>query len=161
MGTVELTGLAMTPMRALGATLATASARSRTIEAFDCDRRGNRQEFVSPRTGPKRLETLTLKRSSRVIPGLRGIPAGMMTSSAPSRAFSRPLFSGAKPTHCVARDGEDARSINVDRTNSKAVPPPVSVDSRQEIARYTRQEGPGQPSDEGREGDLTSEGVLT
>lgn len=47
------------------------------------------------RTSSSRRAVLTLKRSSRVIPGLRGIPAGMITTSAPSRAFLRPSFSGA------------------------------------------------------------------
>ena len=49
------------PISALGQTAAAATAKSRTIEA------------------------LMLKRSSRVIPGLRGTPAGMMTTSQPSR----------------------------------------------------------------------------
>ncbi len=55
------TGLEMIPIKALGQTSAQATAKSRTIEA------------------------LMLKRSSRVMPGLRGTPAGMMTTSQPSR----------------------------------------------------------------------------
>ena len=51
----------MIPIKALGQTSAQATAKSRTIEA------------------------LMLKRSSRVMPGLRGTPAGMMTTSQPSR----------------------------------------------------------------------------
>jgi hypothetical protein len=51
----------MIPIKALGQTSAQATAKSRTIEA------------------------LILKRSSRVMPGLRGTPAGMMTTSQPSR----------------------------------------------------------------------------
>lgn len=47
------------------------------------------------RTNSSHHSALTLKRSSRVIPGLRGIPAGMITTSAPSRAFLRPSLSGA------------------------------------------------------------------
>jgi hypothetical protein len=47
------------------------------------------------RASSSRRTALTLKRSSRVIPGLRGTPAGMMTISAPSRAFLRPSCSGA------------------------------------------------------------------
>ena len=66
MGTVELTGLAIIPRIDLGACSATPFARSRTIEAF------------------------VLKRSSRVIPGLRGTPAGIRTMSAPLRAAARP-----------------------------------------------------------------------
>jgi hypothetical protein len=55
MGTVEFTGLEMIHMKALGANLAAATARSRTIPA------------------------LILKRSSRVIPGFLGTPAGITT----------------------------------------------------------------------------------
>lgn len=62
-GTVELTGLEIIPIRALGQALAQAAAKSRTIEA------------------------LVLKRSSRVMPGLRGTPAGMMTTSASKRSL--------------------------------------------------------------------------
>jgi len=58
-GTVELTGLEMTRSIAAGACVATAAVRSRTMPA------------------------LTLKRSSRVIPGFRGTPAGIRTTSAP------------------------------------------------------------------------------
>lgn len=57
-GTVEFTGLEIMPMRAFGHAMEQALAKSRTIEA------------------------LVLKRSSRVMPGLRGTPAGMMTTSA-------------------------------------------------------------------------------
>ena len=56
-----LTGLAMMRMLASGQVSAQAAARSRTMEAF------------------------VLKRSSRVMPGLRGTPAGMRTISAPVR----------------------------------------------------------------------------
>lgn len=66
MGTVELTGLQMMSMCAFGETFAAALAKSRTIEA------------------------LVLNKSSRVIPGLRGTPAGMTMISAPSNAFSKP-----------------------------------------------------------------------
>lgn len=54
-GTVELTGLEMIHIKALGANVAAAVAKSRTIPA------------------------LILKRSSRVIPGFLGIPAGITT----------------------------------------------------------------------------------
>ena len=57
-----LTGLDMIPIKALGQTSAQALARSRTMEA------------------------LVLKRSSRVIPGFLGTPAGIITTSAPFRA---------------------------------------------------------------------------
>ena len=70
MGTVELTGLAMMSTCASGHTVPTACASSATMDAF------------------------VLNRSSRVIPGLRGTPAGMTTTSAPSSAlcrFSLPL----------------------------------------------------------------------
>ena len=66
MGTVLLTGFEMTRMLASGADSAAAFARSRTMLA------------------------LVLKRSSRVMPGLRGTPAGMRTISAPLRAEARP-----------------------------------------------------------------------
>lgn len=49
----------MIPTRALGQTLAIAAAKSLTMEAF------------------------VLNKSSRVIPGFLGTPAGMMTTSAP------------------------------------------------------------------------------
>ena len=61
-GTVELTGFEMMLTTALGQCCATATASAWTMPA------------------------LMLKRSSRVIPGLRGTPAGMMTRSAPERA---------------------------------------------------------------------------
>merc|ERR1712223_2048470 len=59
MGTVELTGLEMMPTMASGHTLAAASAKVATMEA------------------------LVLKRSSLVMPGFLGTPAGMMTTSMP------------------------------------------------------------------------------
>ncbi|KAF1762769.1 hypothetical protein GCK72_011032 [Caenorhabditis remanei] len=61
-GTVELTGLVMMAMRAFGEALAMTAAKSRTIPAF------------------------VLNKSSRVIPGLRGTPAGMTMTSAFSTA---------------------------------------------------------------------------
>ena len=64
-GTVELTGLEMMAVMAPGQVLATPSVSAFTMEA------------------------LVLKRSSRVMPGLRGTPAGMTTTSQPSRALSR------------------------------------------------------------------------
>jgi hypothetical protein len=65
MGTVELTGLAMMSTCAAGQTVPTACASSATMDA------------------------LVLNRSSRVMPGLRGTPAGMTTTSAPSSALCR------------------------------------------------------------------------
>lgn len=59
-GTTEFTGLVMIPMIALGHVLAQASINSATIEA------------------------LMSNKSSRVIPGLRGLPAGMTTTSTPA-----------------------------------------------------------------------------
>ncbi|ANB15276.1 hypothetical protein AWJ20_2902 [Sugiyamaella lignohabitans] len=73
MGTVELTGLEIIRTKALGAYLATPSMMSRTMPA------------------------LILKRSSLVIPGLRGIPAGMTTMSAPVKAPLRPSSLGRNP----------------------------------------------------------------
>lgn len=64
MGTVEFTGLEMIVRMALGQYFAQASAKVLTMPA------------------------LMLKRSSRVMPGLRGTPAGMMTTSAPVRHAS-------------------------------------------------------------------------
>ena len=64
MGTVELTGLAMIPTTASGAARAVAAAKLATMVA------------------------LVVKRSSRVIPGLRGTPAGIRTTSAPRTAAS-------------------------------------------------------------------------
>lgn len=63
-GTVELTGLLITFTIALGQHFAIPSQRVRTIPA------------------------LMLNKSSLVIPGLRGTPAGMITRSIPVRAFS-------------------------------------------------------------------------
>merc|ERR1712200_119590 len=64
MGTVELTGLEMMAIMALGHTLAAAAARLATMDA------------------------LVLKRSSLVMPGFLGTPAGMTTISAPTRDSS-------------------------------------------------------------------------
>lgn len=106
-GTVELTGLAMMSRCAFGATLAAALARSRTIEALvwrrdqPCTQEGpdnstssTKAPWLSSKRKPSRSQQRTLNRSSRVMPGLRGTPAGMRMMSAPSRDFSRPLFSG-------------------------------------------------------------------
>merc|ERR1719509_260951 len=73
MGTVELTGLVMTAIMAVGQTLAAAAARVATMEA------------------------LVTNRSSLVIPALLGTPAAMTTISAPSRADS----SSSAPTYLV------------------------------------------------------------
>ena len=62
MGTVELTGLLMTLSRAPGHASAHAATRSRTMPA------------------------LILNKSSRVMPGFLGTPAGMMTRSHPLSA---------------------------------------------------------------------------
>mmetsp|Transcript_35815 Transcript_35815/g.41783 ORF Transcript_35815/g.41783 Transcript_35815/m.41783 type:complete len:246 (-) Transcript_35815:247-984(-) len=64
MGTVLLTGFEMIPIIAFGHVRAHSSARLFTIDAF------------------------VLNRSSRVMPGLRGTPAGMITMSAPARALA-------------------------------------------------------------------------
>merc|ERR1719384_997290 len=64
MGTVELTGLEMMANMALGQTLAAAVQMSATMLA------------------------LVLNRSSLVMPGLRGTPAGITTISAPTRLAS-------------------------------------------------------------------------
>lgn len=69
-GTVELTGFEMIQTSASGHVWAIAVVKSATMVAF------------------------TLKRSSRVMPGLRGTPAGITTTSQPSSAF----FSSAGPT---------------------------------------------------------------
>mmetsp|Transcript_16189 Transcript_16189/g.29160 ORF Transcript_16189/g.29160 Transcript_16189/m.29160 type:complete len:296 (-) Transcript_16189:433-1320(-) len=63
MGTVEFTGLEMMATQAVGQCTAMASQRPWTIPA------------------------LMLKRSSRVMPGLRGTPAGITTRSTPERAW--------------------------------------------------------------------------
>ena len=62
MATVVLTGLVITPIKALGAVVATCSIRLRTMPAF------------------------TLNRSARSIPGLRATPAEISTTSAPCKA---------------------------------------------------------------------------
>jgi len=72
-GTVELTGFEMTRMKALGQASAIDSARVAQIPA------------------------LMLKRSSRVIPGFLGTPAGMTTISAPLSALTAPRFSSSGP----------------------------------------------------------------
>jgi hypothetical protein len=72
-GTVELTGFEMTKTNALGQWAAIPTAISRTIEA------------------------LMLKRSSRVIPGFLGTPAGMTTMCASLSAFSSPPSAGKYP----------------------------------------------------------------
>ena len=72
-GTRELTGFEMTSTNACGADLAMPSAM------------------------PYAIEALTLNRSSRVWPGLRAIPAGMMIRRASFTACARPSWSGRKP----------------------------------------------------------------
>lgn len=67
MGTVEFTGLEMTRRWAVGQYFAQAPTRSATMEA------------------------LVLNRASRSMPGLRGTPAGMTTTEAPSRAAFKSL----------------------------------------------------------------------
>ena len=90
-GTVELTGLEIMLTTALGACAATATARACTMPA------------------------LMLNRSSRVMPGLRGTPAGIMTRSAPERAAassSGPVW----PETCVGgreREGRKERGGKV------------------------------------------------
>jgi len=64
MGTVEFTGLEIMVMRASGQFLATPSTRPATMPA------------------------LIAKRSSRVMPGFLGTPAGITTTSHPFRASS-------------------------------------------------------------------------
>merc|ERR1719341_74607 len=77
MGTVEFTGLEMMAIMASGQTLAAAPARVATMEA------------------------LVLKRSSLVMPGFLGTPAGMTTISAPAREASSP----SAPTKPETRPG--------------------------------------------------------
>mmetsp|Transcript_23796 Transcript_23796/g.67295 ORF Transcript_23796/g.67295 Transcript_23796/m.67295 type:complete len:203 (+) Transcript_23796:464-1072(+) len=67
-GTVLLTGLEMIAIMASG------------------------QYSAHPSTNVWTMLALVLNRSSRVIPGLRGTPAGMTTTSAPSKAEARPVF---------------------------------------------------------------------
>lgn len=98
MGTVELTwkladcqlivsvdrihtGLEMTRILALGAASAAALARSRTMEALVLKRSNN----VSRHHKVDRFDV-----PSRVMPGLRGTPAGMRTISASERASFNP-----------------------------------------------------------------------
>lgn len=84
MGTVEFTGLAIMRMLALGAWSAAALAKSRTMEALVLNKSVNNS--FSNFEDLARLEKLP----SRVIPGLRGTPAGMRTISAPSSAAFNP-----------------------------------------------------------------------
>ena len=77
-GTVELTGLDITLRMASGQCLAQFDTRSRTMPA------------------------LILKRSSRVMPGLRGTPAGMTTRSHPERACGS--WSGPWNPRVLARE---------------------------------------------------------
>lgn len=46
------------------------------------------QYLATPSTTPATMPALILKRSSRVMPGLRGTPAGMITKSHPVNAAS-------------------------------------------------------------------------
>ena len=84
----RLTGLEMISMLAFGAESAAAFARSRTIEALVLKRSAIHQCLFS---------CVIIMRfiPSRVMPGLRGTPAGIRTISAPSRAFLRPLGVGS------------------------------------------------------------------
>mmetsp|Transcript_33781 Transcript_33781/g.46777 ORF Transcript_33781/g.46777 Transcript_33781/m.46777 type:complete len:233 (-) Transcript_33781:62-760(-) len=77
-GTVEFTGLEITFTTARGQCKATPWARVLTIDA------------------------LVLKRSSRVMPGLRGTPAGITTTSAPASAAP----SDSLPTYPITLHGE-------------------------------------------------------
>ena len=73
-GTVELAGLEMTRMAALGADSAVAAAKSRTMLA------------------------LMANKSSRVIPGFLGTPAGIKTMSVSFKALFNPSgSSGVNP----------------------------------------------------------------
>mmetsp|Transcript_82293 Transcript_82293/g.155134 ORF Transcript_82293/g.155134 Transcript_82293/m.155134 type:complete len:213 (-) Transcript_82293:167-805(-) len=55
------------------------------------------QNFAQASTRPFAMSAFTLKRSSRVMPGLRGMPAGMSTKSQPVRHSSK-LSIGFSPT---------------------------------------------------------------
>mmetsp|Transcript_8794 Transcript_8794/g.12798 ORF Transcript_8794/g.12798 Transcript_8794/m.12798 type:complete len:80 (+) Transcript_8794:1548-1787(+) len=70
---IELTGFEMMAMMALG------------------------QWVAQPSTSALTIEALMLKRSSRVIPGLRGTPAGITTRSDPLRHVAKPSSSGEAP----------------------------------------------------------------
>lgn len=48
------------------------------------------QNSAQPSTSVRTMLAFVLNRSSRVMPGLRGTPAGMTTTSAPVRVASRP-----------------------------------------------------------------------
>ena len=48
------------------------------------------QNSAQPSTSVLTMEALVLNKSSRVMPGLRGTPAGITTTSAPVRASARP-----------------------------------------------------------------------
>ena len=72
-GTVELTGFETTPINALG------------------------QQSAIPLANYLQIDALILKRSSLVIPGLRGTPAGMITADAPVKACFKPSLSLVYP----------------------------------------------------------------
>lgn len=80
----QRTGFEMIRMLASGECSAAALARSRTIEALVLNRSA---PLVSCATSCCRLQCLP----SRVMPGLRGTPAGMMTISESLRASARPV----------------------------------------------------------------------
>jgi hypothetical protein len=86
MGTVLLTGLEMTRMLALGQCSATDLARSRTMEALVLNRSWKLVSLVFC----DHLFASHIHVPSRVMPGLRGTPAGMRTISAPVRAALMP-----------------------------------------------------------------------
>lgn len=125
MGTVELTGLAMTKMWALGQCLLSSRESMNRTTVRERERWSDlinriHQEQVldrSPKTysaqaeaKSRTMEALVLKRSSRVMPGLRGTPAGMTTMSHPVRASLRPFSWGTWPvTYVVGMTTSDLK----------------------------------------------------
>ena len=104
-GTVLLTGLEIMARTASGQYLAQASIKFLTMP--DKTQVEKREKLFAPAARCRNLfvpfsipfysashvhvPALVLKRSSRVIPGFRGTPAGMTTTEAPLRAASMPV----------------------------------------------------------------------
>ena len=76
-------------MLASGAWSAAALAKSRTMEALVL----NKSSYVNVTSSYSKQTNVP----SRVIPGLRGTPAGMRTISEPLRASARPDGVGSNP----------------------------------------------------------------
>lgn len=127
----------MIKMLASGAWSAAALAKSRTMEALVLKRSGClRQSRKAPHEG----QFLP----SRVMPGLRGTPAGMRTISAPLRASARPDGVGSYPrTLCLSADAHGRLGRKRHHTSLLVLMWPMSAATpvRHKLAQGERRQG--------------------